>query len=48
MKDSQIVHVLDIALLKVQGHVESFGQEVQSIECFGLGFGDGRDVFGSG
>lgn len=48
MEDAQVVYVLDIALLKVQGCAMFFGYEVQGIQCFGLCFGDGRDIWRPG
>lgn len=47
MKDPHIINVLHISLLKVEREVEPFSQEMESIQRFGLGFSDGRDVRGS-
>lgn len=43
MKDAEVVDVLDIALTKVKTHMKPLCKEVESVECFGLGFSDGWD-----
>ena len=41
VEDAEIVDVLDIALTKIKTHMESLCKEVKSVECLGLGFGNG-------
>lgn len=48
MENAKVVHILHIALLEIQGGTVLFRQEVQSVECLGLGFADRRDILGSG
>lgn len=44
VEHAEVVHVLDIALAEIETDVEALGEEVESVEGFGLGFGYGRDV----
>jgi len=44
MKDAQIVYILNISLLKIQGQTKSFCQEMKCIKSFGLGFSNWRDI----
>ena len=44
---AEVVHVLNIARTEVKTHLESLCEEVNSVECFGLGFGNGREVWRS-
>lgn len=44
VEDAEVVAVLDIALTEIKTHIESLGKEVKSVECFRLGFGDGRAI----
>lgn len=44
MEDAQVIHVLDVALLKVERHAALLGQEVQRVERLGLRLADGRDA----
>ena len=44
MKDTQIVHILNISLLESKRGTVLLSQEMQCIECFCLCFSDGRDV----
>lgn len=48
MENTQIIHILHVALPEVQCHGEPLCQEVQCVEGFGLRFRDGWDVAGSG
>lgn len=43
VEHTEVVHVLDITLVDIKTHVESLGEEMNGVECFGLGFGDGRE-----
>ena len=44
MKNTEVVDVLDITLTKIKTYMELIREKVESVECFGLGFGNGRDV----
>lgn len=41
---AEIIYILDVPLKEIKTYMESLCKEVQSVECFGLGLGDGRDV----
>ena len=43
VENAEVVDILDIALTEIKTRMESLCKEVKSIECFGLGFGNGRD-----
>lgn len=45
MEDTQVIGELHIALLEVERDCILLGKKVQCVERFGLGFGDGRDVW---
>ena len=44
VENSQVIDVLDVALLEVGGDVELLTQEVKGVERLSLGFRDGRDA----
>ena len=44
MKNTKVVDVLDITLTKIKTYMELIRKKVESVECFGLGFGNRRDV----
>lgn len=48
VENAKIIHILDIAFLEIQSGTVLFCQEVQSVECLGLGFRDGGDILRSG
>lgn len=47
VEDAQVVRELHIAFLEIERHRIFLGKEMQRIECFGLGFGNRRDVWGA-
>lgn len=47
MKNRQIIDILHITLLEVEGDVEPLREEMQRIQRFGLGFGYWWDVRGA-
>lgn len=44
MKEREVVHVLNVALLEVGVDAELFSQEVQRIKGFSLGLSDGWNL----
>jgi len=48
MENAQIIHKLHISFLEIQRQAESLSEEMKSIQCLSLSFGDGRNVFASG
>lgn len=42
VEEAEVVNVLDIALTEIKTRIQSLYKEM-SIECFSLGFGNGRD-----
>jgi hypothetical protein len=44
MENAQIVHILHITLLKIQGQAESISEKMKCVQCFGLSLGDGWDI----
>ena len=44
VEDAEVVDVLDISLTKIKTYMESICKEMKSVEGFGLGFGDRRDL----
>lgn len=45
MEDAQIIDELDITFLEIEPQGEAGCEEVESVESFGLAFGDGRDTW---
>jgi hypothetical protein len=45
MKYAEIVHVLDVALAKIEAYCMLLCQEMQSIKCFGLCLRDGGNIY---
>lgn len=48
MEDTEIVDILYVALSEVEAHCGFLGFEMQSVESFGLRFGDWWDIVGTG
>ena len=44
VKNTEVVDVLYITLTKIKTYMELIREKVESVECFGLGFGNRRDV----
>ena len=44
MEDTQVIHILHIAFLEVQGSTMLLSQKMQCIQCFCLCLADGRDI----
>lgn len=47
MEDGQIIHILNVALLKVEFHVEPLAEKMESVKSLCLSLCDRRDSFGS-